>query len=256
MIGAGRGGASSSQPRAMPSSSERCSWATRVFRLPFPRSLSCAHGGADGNTQRFERDTLYSNDDSDVDIAIATDDDAIDDDNNTIVNSAPGMLPKRKAAGATCTSAGRVTAQLLLSFLALSSTPLAAAAAGGARADAQLVLPIEAAPIAPLIPEPPAPAVHIFVSSSSSQLMMVVIRAPVSKTLLTMDAPDDRHSGTFTTTAPTGTQASIGDKASFDRTPTYGSRPRTTTPQNGSGRFKHEAAPSRYSGWWIGDRAW
>ncbi|KAK4033190.1 autophagy protein atg15 [Parachaetomium inaequale] len=70
------------------------------------------------------------------------------------------MLPKRREAGATCSSAGRVTAQLLLSFLALSASPLAAAA--NARSDTQLVLPIEAAPIAPLIPEPPAPAEHTF----------------------------------------------------------------------------------------------
>jgi lipase ATG15 len=72
------------------------------------------------------------------------------------------MLAKRKEEGARCTSAGRVTAQLLLSFLALSASPLAAA--GHARSDAQLVLPIDASPIAPLIPEPPAPAEHTFVS--------------------------------------------------------------------------------------------
>ncbi|KAK3301947.1 autophagy protein atg15 [Chaetomium strumarium] len=70
------------------------------------------------------------------------------------------MLPRRKQAGATCTSAGRVTAQLLLSFLALSATPISAA--GNTRSDAQFVLPIDASPIAPLIPEPPAPAEHTF----------------------------------------------------------------------------------------------
>lgn len=74
------------------------------------------------------------------------------------------MLPRRKAPGATCTSAGRVTAQLLLSFLALSGSPLAAA--GKAGPDAQLVIPVDAAPIAPLIPEPPPPAEHVFVSTA------------------------------------------------------------------------------------------
>ncbi|KAL2261904.1 hypothetical protein VTK26DRAFT_3028 [Humicola hyalothermophila] len=70
------------------------------------------------------------------------------------------MFLRRKEASATCTSAGRVTAQLLLSFLALSASPISAAA--DSRPDAQFILPIEAAPIAPLIPEPPAPAEHTF----------------------------------------------------------------------------------------------
>ncbi|KAH6624393.1 autophagy protein atg15 [Chaetomium sp. MPI-SDFR-AT-0129] len=70
------------------------------------------------------------------------------------------MLPKRRETSARCTSTGRVTAKLLLSFLALSAAPVAAVDHGGS--DAQFVLPIEAAPIAPLIPEPPAPAEHTF----------------------------------------------------------------------------------------------
>ncbi|KAJ4292238.1 putative lipase atg15 [Collariella sp. IMI 366227] len=70
------------------------------------------------------------------------------------------MLPRRKEASATCTSAGRVTAQLLLSFLALSAFPFAATANGNPAA--QFVLPVDASPITPLIPEPPAPAEHIF----------------------------------------------------------------------------------------------
>ncbi|KAK4193671.1 putative lipase [Podospora australis] len=70
------------------------------------------------------------------------------------------MLLRRKGASASCTSAGRVTAQLLLSFLALLSTPLLAAADN--RADAQFVLPVDASPIGPLMPEPPRPAEHTF----------------------------------------------------------------------------------------------
>jgi hypothetical protein len=80
----------------------------------------------------------------------------------SITSTAPGMVPRRREAGATCSAAGRVTAQLLLSFLALSASPIAAA--GNAGQDAQIVIPIDASPIAPLIPEPPAPAEHTFVS--------------------------------------------------------------------------------------------
>jgi len=71
------------------------------------------------------------------------------------------MSPKRRKTDATCTSAGRVTAKQLLSFLALSALPVATA--GNSWKDgAQLAMPIEAAPIAPLIPESPRPADHTF----------------------------------------------------------------------------------------------
>ncbi|AEO69483.1 autophagy protein atg15 [Thermothielavioides terrestris NRRL 8126] len=70
------------------------------------------------------------------------------------------MSPKRRQANAVCSSAGRVTAHLLLSFLALSASPISAA--GNARQEAQLVLPVESSPITPLIPEPPGPAEHLF----------------------------------------------------------------------------------------------
>src|SRR4051812_16694072 len=63
-----------------------------------------------------------------------------------------------------CTSAGRVTAKLLLSFLAAAATPVHAAV--GNRADGQAVLPLTTSPILPLPnPEPPAPAEHVFVGS-------------------------------------------------------------------------------------------
>ncbi|KAK0646329.1 autophagy protein atg15 [Cercophora newfieldiana] len=70
------------------------------------------------------------------------------------------MFSRRRKADSTCTSAGRVTAKLLLSFLALSASPVAAA--GSSRQDAQLAIPIDVAPIPPLIPEPPKPVDHTF----------------------------------------------------------------------------------------------
>ena len=144
-------------PRAMPSSSGRRSRATRVFRLPKHTSLNIPPTTLQRpwSSPRQHTTSLSSHSPttsySDRRRLIST-------------STAPGMLPRRKGAGATCTSAGRVTAQLLLSFLALSASPLAAAA-GTSRADAQLVIPIDAGPIAPLIPEPPAPAEHTFVSN-------------------------------------------------------------------------------------------
>lgn len=74
------------------------------------------------------------------------------------------MLPsgKRKADAFSCTSAARVTAKLALSFLALTTTPLVNAFSYE-EPNAQIVLPIDASPIKPLLPEPPAPAEHKFV---------------------------------------------------------------------------------------------
>ncbi|KAI1331126.1 Alpha/Beta hydrolase protein [Xylariaceae sp. FL0255] len=68
------------------------------------------------------------------------------------------MITKRRrgAAASTCNSAGRVTAQILLSFLAISATP---AVASIANADA--FFPDDPI-LAPLVPEPPAPAEHTF----------------------------------------------------------------------------------------------
>ncbi|KAI0455495.1 Alpha/Beta hydrolase protein [Xylaria acuta] len=65
-------------------------------------------------------------------------------------------LNRRRSASTTCDSAGRVTANLLLSFLALSASP---AAASIFNSDSIF----EDSPIlAPLVPEPPAPAEHTF----------------------------------------------------------------------------------------------
>ena len=84
-----------------------------------------------------------------------------------------GMVATSSEGGATttCASARRVTAhRLWTSILALSAPflPAAAAIAGNSngRADAQAVLPIDAPAIPPLMPEPPAPAEHVFVSGA------------------------------------------------------------------------------------------
>ncbi|KAL1880666.1 putative lipase atg15 [Diaporthe australafricana] len=70
------------------------------------------------------------------------------------------MILRRRATGAdTCTSAGRVTAHLLLSFLAFS--PLPVLAASHPRADEQAVLQLHSDFFNPA-PEPPAPAEHTF----------------------------------------------------------------------------------------------
>lgn len=69
------------------------------------------------------------------------------------------ILRRRTAAGDTCTSAGRVTAHLLLSFLAFS--PSSTHAASHPRADDQAVLQIHPDYFNPA-PEPPAPAEHTF----------------------------------------------------------------------------------------------
>ncbi|CAK7231428.1 Putative lipase atg15 [Sporothrix bragantina] len=69
------------------------------------------------------------------------------------------QYPSRGKSKHQCSSAGRVTAQLLLSFLALSTTSLAAS--GGGQASEQLVLPLPPAGHVPaLTPEPPEPADH------------------------------------------------------------------------------------------------
>ncbi|KAA8632076.1 hypothetical protein SMACR_02199 [Sordaria macrospora] len=69
---------------------------------------------------------------------------------------------KRKVDAFSCTSAARVTARLALSFLALSTTTPVVNAFSYDEPNAQIVIPIEARPIQPLIPEPPAPAEHKF----------------------------------------------------------------------------------------------
>lgn len=76
------------------------------------------------------------------------------------------MILRRKTGGGdTCTSAGRVTANLLLSFLTLAPTPTFAG--GHSRPNEQAVLPLQPELFNPT-PEPPAPAEHVFVSRPSS----------------------------------------------------------------------------------------
>ncbi|KUI60738.1 Putative lipase atg15 [Cytospora mali] len=70
------------------------------------------------------------------------------------------MILRRKTRGGdTCTSAGRVTAQLLLSFLAFSPSP--ADAARNSRSNEQAILQIQPDFFNPS-PEPPSPAEHVF----------------------------------------------------------------------------------------------
>lgn len=71
------------------------------------------------------------------------------------------ILRRRAEGGDTCASTGRVTAQLLLSFLAFS--PTSTYAASQPRADDQAVLQLRPDYFNPT-PEPPAPAEHTFVS--------------------------------------------------------------------------------------------
>lgn len=78
------------------------------------------------------------------------------------------ILRRKTTADDTCTSAGRVTAHLLLSFLTLS--PTSVYATGGARSNEQAILPFEPDFFNP-IPEPPAPAEHVFVSASLPGLL-------------------------------------------------------------------------------------
>ncbi|KAK7733916.1 putative lipase atg15 [Cytospora paraplurivora] len=70
------------------------------------------------------------------------------------------MILRRKTGGTdTCTSAGRVTARLLLSFLAFS--PAAADTARHPRSNEQAVLQLQPELFIPE-PEPPSPAEHVF----------------------------------------------------------------------------------------------
>lgn len=74
------------------------------------------------------------------------------------------MFSKRRKGSPSCTSAVRVTARLLLSFLAVSSaaTPAYALSHSHSRADEQVILPIEPVSVSPLVPERLGPAEHIF----------------------------------------------------------------------------------------------
>ncbi|KAI0873077.1 Alpha/Beta hydrolase protein [Hypoxylon argillaceum] len=66
------------------------------------------------------------------------------------------ILNRRRSASTTCDSAGRLTANLLLSFLALSASPAVASVS-----NSDSIFP-DSPILAPLVPEPPAPAEHTF----------------------------------------------------------------------------------------------
>ncbi|EFW98973.1 autophagy related lipase [Grosmannia clavigera kw1407] len=73
---------------------------------------------------------------------------------------APHRFASHPDSRGRCRSAGRVTAKVLLSFLAISAVPLSSAVATD-KASEQLVLPLP--PSGPILsPEPPAPADHVF----------------------------------------------------------------------------------------------
>ncbi|RKU48171.1 putative lipase atg15 [Coniochaeta pulveracea] len=70
------------------------------------------------------------------------------------------MFSRRRRDCSSCPSAGRVTAQLLLSFLAALATSVGAA--GATTVEQQVALPYTPIPLTPLTPEPPSPAEHTF----------------------------------------------------------------------------------------------
>ncbi|KAI5926391.1 Alpha/Beta hydrolase protein [Camillea tinctor] len=72
------------------------------------------------------------------------------------------MTPRRKRHDPNCNSAGRVTARLLLSFLAVSASPAAATISNAnSNPNSDYLFPDNPV-LAPLIPEPPQPAEHTF----------------------------------------------------------------------------------------------
>lgn len=82
---------------------------------------------------------------------------------------------KTRAGDSTCTSAGRVTAQLLLSFLTFAPSSFVHAA-GNSRSNGQAVLPILPDLFNPS-PEPPPPAEHVFVRLSPLALALALALA-------------------------------------------------------------------------------
>lgn len=73
------------------------------------------------------------------------------------------MILRRKAqSGNSCSSAGRVTSQIILSFLALAASPVSAAS--NARSNDEALVPLPPSSLFVPTPEPPPPAEHTFVS--------------------------------------------------------------------------------------------
>ncbi|GAP87464.1 putative triacylglycerol lipase [Rosellinia necatrix] len=66
------------------------------------------------------------------------------------------IMSRRRSTPTACDSAGRVTANLLLSFLALSASPVAASISNPDFTFSDSPI------LAPLVPEPPPPAEHVF----------------------------------------------------------------------------------------------
>lgn len=131
------------------------------------------------------------------------------------LDDAPTMFSRRpttspRPARCTSKSTASITTGLLLSLLALSAAP--AVATGHTRQDAQVVFPIEVSPlIPPLLPEPPAPAQHTFVSAP---LLLTKCSGPNS----TLHRPSD----TYTTMGRTDIRRSIARWTPTKPMPTCG----------------------------------
>lgn len=95
------------------------------------------------------------------------------------------MFFRRRKDGAGCSSAGRVTAKLLLSFLAVSATP--ACAGNNKQINQQAVLPYDPVPLTPLKPEAPSPAEHTFVSTT--HLRHLSTEAAANRLSFALDPP-------------------------------------------------------------------
>ena len=82
------------------------------------------------------------------------------------------MILRRKAqSGKTCSSAGRVTSQVLLSFLALAASPVTRAS--NVRSNDEALLPLPPSSLFVPTPEPPPPAEHTFVSPGRLALPVI-----------------------------------------------------------------------------------
>lgn len=135
------------------------------------------------------------------------------------------MILRRKAKNTSeskCTSAGRVTANLLLSFLTLA--PATAHAAANSPSYEQAVLPLKPDFFNPA-PEPPPPAEHVFVS-------ICLPSTNHSCPFVDVDHFAHHHSlyDTSSTTARTNTQLCTENRMSYTQTNRYGWLPRTNTP--------------------------
>jgi hypothetical protein len=100
------------------------------------------------------------------------------------------MFFRRRKDAADCSSAGRVTAKLLLSFLAVSAVPTYAS--NNKPINQQAVLPYDPIPLPPLTPEPPSPSEHTFVSTGGH--LRHLSTEAVANLLVISTRPFDKYS--------------------------------------------------------------